>query len=539
MRGFADLHCHQFAQLGFGGQASWGGAYGDMSDALRWCNDWNIHGPGGTADMLGNVMRAVRFHLPLTASAGHAVGGYPAFDGWPRWDNISHQAVHEEWLYRALSGGLRLIVMLAVNNERLCHKTTSPRPYSCDDMDAVDRQLNAAFEMEAYIDGKSGGAGNGWYRIVRTPAEALRAIRSGRLAVVLGIEVDFAFGGRDEASLSEDQLRERLDHYYGMGVRHVFPIHFANNAFGGTAFQNDLVRDVDSRMPSESNPMSVLAVDRIVGTNPVNTEDGTPMGYEYRAGRRNSLGLTDLGRTLIKEMIARGMIIDIDHMSANAKSDTFDVCEAARYPVVSGHAGFCEISRGAKNHEGQLREDEIARLRGLRGMVAVIPSQGNLDDISTWDASGGTVVPHMCGGTSNTFAQAYLYAISKMSGLPVGIGTDLNGFAGQPGPRFGAEACPGGQGVGVLDSAYYPFVALATNEMMERSSAGSREFDINVDGLAHIGMLPDLVADLQSQGLTEADLAPLLDSAEGYVRVWSIARREDAATAAAVSVLAH
>lgn len=39
------------------------------------------------------------------------------FDGWPRWDSVTHQAIYEDWLHRAVEGGLRLMVMPAVNSE--------------------------------------------------------------------------------------------------------------------------------------------------------------------------------------------------------------------------------------------------------------------------------------------------------------------------------------------------------------------------------------------------------------------------------------
>jgi microsomal dipeptidase-like Zn-dependent dipeptidase len=337
-------------------------------------------------DILGNGLREFGFGVEFPAFLGHKVGGYPQFDGWPRWDSVTHQCVYEDWLHHAVVGGLHLMVMLAVNSEFFCNAAN--RTISCTDMEAVDRQLAEAKKMEAYIDAKSGGPGKGWYRIVYTPGQARAAIAAGKLAVVLGIEVDYLFGCHAERDLSEQQLRQQLDKYYAIGVRHVFPIHFGNNGFGGTAFQNNLERG--SLVEDPGNPLNTPGA-----ANPFNpgvtalapyhvmTEDGRPFGYEARTGRRNIQGLTGLGKTLIREMIARGMIIDVDHMSARSKADTFDICEAAHYPVVSGHTGFAEISHGDKSHEGQLLPEELERIRRLGGMVAVIPHQGNLDEIDT------------------------------------------------------------------------------------------------------------------------------------------------------------
>ena len=514
--GFADLHNHQFAQLGFGGRAFWGGAYGDIAQELRWCTP--VHGPGGTQDMLSNLLRAIAYQLPAISLLGHSVGGYPQFDGWPRWDSVSHQAVFEQWLQRAVEGGLRLMVMLAVHNELFCSLANRAEDCGRSDMEAVDLQLQAARDMQAYLDAKHGGPGQGWYRIVHTPEEARTVIAAGKLAVVLGIEVDSLFNCRGAGDLTAEDLRAALDRYYALGVRHVLPIHFSNNGFGGSAFQNALQRDSGGGLISGRNPATT------VGAYLIETEDARPFGYAYRTGRRNVLGLTDLGKTLIRELIARGMIIDIDHMSARAKADALDICEAAHYPVVTSHCGFVELSRGDKRHEGQLLAQEVERIRGVGGMVAVIARQGTLEEIDTWRGPGQTTVEHCCGGTANTLVQAYLYAVAKMPCVPVGIGSDFNGFAGLPGPRWGSEACPGGGRPGAIPGVTYPFIAATTGHPMDRCISGVKAFDINTDGLAHVGLLPDLIADFEAMGLTAAELEPLLTSAAGYVSVWDRAR---------------
>jgi len=60
------------------------------------------------------------------------------------------------------------------------------------------------------------------------------------------------------------------------------------------------------------------------------------------------------------------------------------------------------------------------------------------------------------------------------------------------------------------------------NRPLTRSKAGPRrDFDYNVDGMAHYGMLPDFLQDLRNVGLTAEDLAPLFRSAYDYVEMWS------------------
>jgi hypothetical protein len=52
------------------------------------------------------------------------------------------------------------------------------------------------------------------------------------------------------------------------------------------------------------------------------------------------------------------------------------------------------------------------------------------------------------------------------------------------------------------------------------SVTGQRTFDINTDGMAHVGMLPDFLEELKQQGVRPRDLEPLYNSAEGYITLW-------------------
>ena len=58
------------------------------------------------------------------------------------------------------------------------------------------------------------------------------------------------------------------------------------------------------------------------------------------------------------------------------------------------------------------------------------------------------------------------------------------------------------------------------NEPLSRYVFGRRDFDINIDGVAHYGMLPDFLQDVRNAGLSAGDLAPLFRSAEDYIQMW-------------------
>ena len=174
-----------------------------------------------------------------------------------------------------------------------------------------------------------------------------------------------------------------------------------------------------------------------------------------------------------------------------------------------------------KSHEANLLPQEIDRIRNLGGMIAPILNQGH--DIYEW-RSGTTQIRQNCRGTSETFAQAYLYLKDHMNGRPIALGTDFNGMITAFGPRFGNDACPCGK---TSNSVYprtpYPFTSILTNQMMDKSVMGAKFFDINEDGLAHAGMLPDLIAELQTLGISKTDLEPLMNGARGYIEMWEAA----------------
>ncbi len=60
------------------------------------------------------------------------------------------------------------------------------------------------------------------------------------------------------------------------------------------------------------------------------------------------------------------------------------------------------------------------------------------------------------------------------------------------------------------------------NPPLTRCTAGPRrDFDINIDGMAHYGLLPDFLQDMRNVGLSAEDLAPLFRSAYDYVEMWA------------------
>ena len=556
--GFVDPHVHMTGNEGFGGKVVWGKMFHPLgiTKALPDCEVQ--HGKNGSKDIIETA---------ANGTTRHDTSGWPDFKYWPGPDSPTHQMVYYKWLERSWVGGLRLMVNLAVNNEVLCKIAGQMPGYTCADMDTVDRQLIHIKQMEKYIDAQCGGPGKGWFRIVYSPEEAREVISRGKLAVILGIEVATIFNIRtDIDKIRSDTTREaetkkamdiittQLDKYYSLGVRSIFPIHGFNNAFGGTAMfvpglynlgnrirngeyfepcecptheeYPDLLsptelftyKEISITYPEGSNPF-VVALFNLLGV-------ALPVYPEYPEGKGycNSRGLTDLGKFFITEMMKRKMIIEIDHMSFRTINGYVDdkvhdgvlkIAEDNNYPIVSSHAAVVE----GKGDEASKSIDEIKRIHRLGGIVAPILIQGD-EGIKNKYIDG----PH-CKISSRGWANVYKYIcdIVEKDGDFVGVplSTDANGFATEPSPRFGEKACSGtGEQQNEAPKVSYPFAPYAGTGIIDHLRTGDRVFDINYDGLANYGLIPDFIQEVRNVGLTDEDLKPLFNSAEAYIRMW-------------------
>jgi hypothetical protein len=404
-------------------------------------------------------------------------------------------------------------------------------------------------------------------------------------------------------------------------------------------------------------------------------------GYSYDLGKApagghcNLRGLSPLGQQAIGLLMDKHMMIDVDHMSSRSFYDTWRIAHSQKYPLLSGHSGMLDMQlslaeskrltsddgngwsdEGAEivKHESLKSADQIAKIHDDGGMIAPI-----LIPAAAKKFAGGAV-DNDCPGSSKSWAQDYLYALSRTGARGLAIGTDSNGGTAYPAPRFGNEACTGvshpdgailgfsgarvtpaqlaarqtrrvkyrsaigdcggdrfertreghiRQGIctalsgrvdvssdgKIWDSCQReipcttgdctlandtckgmswascdnqdrgkPFAWIETYPAgeqrkgaclarratacpttgdastiaicnavkrfmpefetdargLERSTIGSRTFDINTDGMAHYGMLPDFLEDLKIVGVTERELDPLMHSAEDFIEMW-------------------
>jgi microsomal dipeptidase-like Zn-dependent dipeptidase len=455
------------------------------------------HEPNGYGAVLEQVLEGT--------PGPHDTHGWPTFAGWPRWEQYTHEQIYYRWLERAWRGGLRLMTSLLVDNHALCeiypYKTNS-----CNEMDGVRLQAQRARELERYIDAQSGGPGEGWFRIVTDPFEARRAVNAGKLAVVLGIEVSTPLDCGltvERPSCDTAQIDRQLDEVYALGVRQMELANKFDNALTGVTGDGGATGvvvnganvletgrfwqmqtcpdDAHGHDRTQYNVHDQGAPDELTGRDSIfgvvlQLAGSTGAAPVYPQGPHcNVRGLSDLGAHAVNGLMQRGMIFDPDHMSAYARHQALDIVERAGYSgIVSSHSWA---------------DDTIyRRIWGL----------------------GGLVTPY--GGRSPGFVQSWRankdWADQRFV-FGLGYGSDVNGFGGFAGPPW-----PGAEKPRVA----YPFTGFG-GVTVDRQRSGERVYDINVDGGAHYGLIPDWIEDLRALA-GDAIVDDMTRGPEAYLQMW-------------------
>jgi microsomal dipeptidase-like Zn-dependent dipeptidase len=462
--GFADIHVHAFAELAYAGGWYWGRVVGPEPAAMASCSGGSLTGGDHARTKFGPLNEFLG-QLPGTSGdTGWHFGktqGFPGYDGWPRWDTIAHQQMWEGHLESAHERGLNLLVTSAVNFGPLCESMPEENrdsSRSCDDMEAVDLQIDAAWAFDEARD---------WVEIALSPTDARRIIAEGKLALVLAIEVTELFG-------AADPLVE-LDAYFARGVRSIQLAHQLDNRFTGVAPHHWIFK-----------LFQILERDA---------------GFELDDDGKNVKGLTDEGRALAEAMMDRGMIIDIAHVTEQGVRNLREV-SAARgyYPLVLSHGHFRSIMLDEKQQEEKTTPDWVVEaIRETGGMVGL---RTGAEQVKSYPASG---VPNDCDGSSKSLAQAYAYGSVGLK-VPIALASDFNGFIAQLRPRFGGdtETC----------GASGDDTRRASQQELQADPLGS---PLDTQGFGHIGIEPDVIAELAALGL---DVSGLGRSAESFIHVW-------------------
>ena len=512
VRGFMDLHLHMMAFEFLGGRARCGRPwhpYG-VTQALVDCED---HKPGGYGAILEQVVTKQNPGTP------HNTDGWPTFEGWPKYNSLTHEQVYYRWLERAWRSGLRMFTNLLVDNNQLC-KIYPYKKNSCNEMDGVRLQAKRINQLQDYVDAQSGGPGEGWLRIVKSPFEAREVINAGKLAVVLGIEVSVPldcgetleqprcdFGGRRTVNGYVGAIEKGLDEVYDLGVRQMELVNKFDNAFSGVAGdagttgvvvnQGNLLETGhywkmetcdeqgdahehahdntqmnfhdESGAPEEfsgrdSLAGAILAQAGVTGATPV-----------YPEGPHcNTMGLTDLGERMIRAMAKRGIIFDPDHMSAAAQAEALSLVEELGYSgIVSSH--------------GWSNDTIYPRIYRAGGVITPYAG-GSQSFVDRWRDHKEWADPR------------YIFGF--------GYGADTNGFGSQGGPR----------GKNAPDPVTYPFTGFGGVTVNQQES-GTRTYDVNSDGVSHYGLYPDWIEELRRQAGDEI-IEDMTLGPEAYLQMW-------------------
>ncbi|HEX2223729.1 MAG TPA: membrane dipeptidase, partial [Thermoanaerobaculia bacterium] len=487
----------------FGGSWFWGDLEGPINPAVVRC-DGNFVGRthaalryGGVAEFLGGPLfgeesgdtgwhlgkrrgyderRCRRFlwvTIPGTCPKPH-------FEGWPTWTSIAHQQMWQGWLQEAHQRGLRVMVVSLAESNFLCINTPPwQRRYGCDEMESVRRQANFAHGFAS--------RNSSWVGIARTAAEARALIAQNKLALVLAVEVTKLFPTGDYLAQLED--------WRNLGIRSVQVVHHADNRFAGAAQIPQLKKAANLVEFLEGGifeTQDVTDIDDIVCRDAAGNSDDCD-GIHYL----NERGLSADGAGLVNAMMDRGMLLDVAHLSRKSFEDVYNLALPRGYPLLYSHTHTWNTldTPADDKSEKVLLDSEIHMITDTGGMIGLRTGPENTVQYTS-PVQTPNRVDNICQGSARSFAQSLMYAVDR--GLDVGFGADFNGFTRQMKPRYRSECS--------LDSLRIAF------------NGGPNWFQSK--GLGHVGLLPELMADLQQVGLPQAYLDHLNNSAETFLQLW-------------------
>lgn len=487
VRGFVDAHNHIMSNEAFGGRLICGKAFSEqgIADALKDCPE---HYPDGSLAVFDFITKG--------GDGRHDPNGWPTFKDWPAHDSLTHQQNYYAWIERAWRGGQRVLVNDLVTNGVIC-SVYFFKDRSCDEMTSIRLQAQKTYEMQAYIDKVYGGPGKGFFRIVTDSAQARQVVEQGKLAVVLGVETSEPFGCKqilDVPQCGRDDIDRGLDELHRLGVRSMFLCHKFDNALCGVRFDSGTLgtainvgqflstgtfwKTEKCAGPQHDNPIGLAAAP--------NAEKELPPGVKvpsYAADAQcNTRGLTELGEYAVRGMMKRKMMLEIDHMSVKATGRVLDILESESYPgVISSHS-WMDI-------------DWTERVYRL----------------------GGFIAQYMHGSAEFSAEAERTDALREKYGVGYGYGSDMNGVGGWPGPR----------GADTPNPVRYPFRSADGGSVLDRQTTGQRTWDLNTDGAAHYGLVPDWLEDVRIVG-GQGVVDDLFRGAESYLGTWGASERHKA-----------
>ena len=462
---------------------------------------------------------------------------------------------------------MKIMVAFAVENEAMCEQLYYANKgkggpggdgYPCskgDSIESLERQINA---IKAWV-----AENSDWMEIAYTSADARRIVNADKLAIILGIESEYSFGAEDRTF---DPV-QRLNRYYDMGVRTFYLAHKINSRLAGADIYYPGDTDPGKAVRATQAISGCLYYDDNVGDFPLRNNLGhdfcdndcgdnhlkgnkvgglldncvskfseiseanmadyvklrgngvfngfriypSPPGFLDPGGsrldqddiERNRLGLSHDGERVVREAMLKGMIVNLDHVSSEARRDMRVISrEFGDYPLNALHNNPNAMlmdqelsSRAPFKHEYDFDDSELDLLKQTGGFFGV--RVGPLDARDDVMGSVTTGVTANCPGTATETAKILAYLLDY--GLPVGYALDYATITeGVHSRTF--EGCPAVK----AEDRFHTYGGHVT------------------EGLSHVGMMKKWHRELQDVGLKPEYLRKLKnDGVEQFIRMWA------------------
>ncbi len=504
--GFADTHAHPMSNVAFGGKTMLGSIDGpiEIATSPADCEKYHSIPQVITAVLTGQWQAmAAGSGLAVQMFDGHTNSdGYPTYSSWPKFNIKTHQQMHASWIKRAYQGGLRLLCVLGVTNMFWTTRALGPGYLSNLPVDDETTALLAISEFKKVV-----ASNSDWMEIALTPKDARRIILSNKLAIVLGLEMDNFGNFKAETDiwketyplppskplvvLSPDlnqattEVQNKLQEYHDLGIRQLTPLHYISSVFGGTAIfryqfsmiqasftgKPYLLKDGKDKGIAYNIAHDIQGMQAFLGTaweqimavrsdgvpvsyftcDPLGNPIGTLSDCKRFVSTRNAQGLTPRGKLLFREIMRKGFLVDMEHASADATDNIFDIATRYKYPVMSSHSTPADLAFREDDFKLALA-NEIYTTTVIGNLITEahvsketykrINNSGGISGIYTFPyrtKPSSTVnyqIGNDCDGSSTSWAQMYLYTMEQMPNKGIAISSD-KGFTESVGPRFG------------------------------------------------------------------------------------------------------
>jgi len=486
--GYVLTHEHPTEGMAFGGNY---GYAGPISNFVNGIPEDGYTEPCSGCSALGKCDHAEFKGSFGQYFTGRDVGDHPSHRG-PYFDSFTHLRYSSEWIEDAFSPAapyadsqMKIMVAFAVENEAMCEQLyyvnkenggAGGQGYACshgDSVSSLERQLANLKKWAA--------AHSKWVEIAYTATQARSIINRNKLAVVLGIEAEYAWGAENQHF---DPV-SRLNQYYDDGARSFYLAHKVNSRLAGADIYRDdtmksgggIIRAMQAiagclyyddnvgRFPlvgpdAHGKPHDYCANDDHCGNNAIDgpsitdacnykvsdiseanlltyvTQGGTafngfaiypkPPGFPDATGglrtegsvQRNNLSLSADGSRVVVEAMRKGMIMTLDHVSSRARTAIYKHSQDYyNYPVNALHNNPNEMLIDPVPNEYEFDKQERAYVKDTGGIFGV--RLGPID-AKRYDNSGVTAD---CANTSTENAKVLAYLLDE--GQRVGYALDF------------------------------------------------------------------------------------------------------------------